>query len=51
MSPLGEKLLAHFTETIIDRPTYRKGMTLDECAFREGQKDIINQIRKEMKNV
>ena len=46
---LGKKLLTHLEATIIDRPTYIQGMTLDEVAFREGQKDVILQLLKEMK--
>ena len=46
---IGKKLLEHLKTAIIDRPTYKKDSTLDECAFREGQKDIINQFLKEIK--
>lgn len=46
---LGKRLLEHLTDAIINRPTYKPGMTLDEVAFREGQKDVINQLIKEMK--
>ena len=48
---LGGRLLSHLKQTIVDRPSYIKGMALDEVAFREGQKDIINQLLKEMQNV
>ena len=51
MSPLGEKLLEHLKSSIIDRATYKTGMTLDEVAFREGQKDVIQQLLKEIHNV
>jgi len=47
----GERLIKYLSDTIIDRPTYKKGMTLDEVAFREGQKDVITQLKKEFKNV
>lgn len=46
---IGRKYLEHLKNVIIDRPTYKKGMELDEVAFREGQKDLVNQILKEMK--
>lgn len=45
---IGQKLLEHLKETIVDRPTYKKGMELDEVAFREGQKDLVVQLMKEM---
>ena len=45
---LGKRLLEHLEKTIVDRPTYIKGMTLDEVAFREGQKDVILQLIKEL---
>ena len=48
---LGRKLLEHLKDVIIDKPTYKKGMTLDECAFVEGRKDIVNQLLKELENV
>lgn len=47
---LGTKLLAHLKKTIVDRPMYKSGMTLDEVAFRQGQADVINQIIKEIKH-
>jgi hypothetical protein len=47
-TPIGEKLLDHLIKTLLDRPTFKIGMTLEETAFREGQKDVIRQILKEM---
>ena len=47
----GEILLDHLNKTLVDRPVYKPGMTLDQTAFREGQRDIIMQINKEVKNV
>ena len=51
VTPMGEKLMDHLRQTILDRPTYKPGMTLEEAAFREGQKDVITQILKELHNV
>lgn len=48
-TPIGTKLLQYLKETIVDRPTFKVGMTLDEVAFREGQKDVIMQLLKEIK--
>lgn len=48
---LGKKLLEHLKNVIIDRPTYKKGMTLDEAAFREGEKSVVQQILREMKGL
>lgn len=45
---IGKKYLEHLKNVIIDRPTYKKGMTLDEVAFIEGQKDVVKQMLKEM---
>ena len=45
---LGQRLLQHLKTTIVDRPIYKKGMTLDEVAFREGQRDIVIQLSKEI---
>ena len=47
---IGKKLLGHLKNVIIDRPTYKTGRTIDECAFREGQKDIVQQFIKEIEN-
>ena len=44
----GKELLLHLTQVFVDRPIYRKGMTLDEVAFKEGQRDVIMQIIKEL---
>ena len=46
---LGKKLLEHLEKSIVDRPTYAPGMELPEVAFREGQKDVILQLLREMK--
>ncbi len=46
---LGRKLLEHLETVITKRPTYKKGMTLDEVAYVEGQKSIIEQFKKEMR--
>jgi len=43
----GEKLLKHL-QLLVDRPMYKKGLTLDEVAFREGQADFVRQIMKEV---
>ncbi len=50
-TPLGKKLLSHLKDTLVDRPMYKKGLSLDEVAFREGQADVIRQIIKEIGNV
>lgn len=42
----GAKCLALLKQSFVDRPVYVKGMTLDEVAFREGGRDLINQILK-----
>ena len=47
---LGKKLMEHLKKKIVDRPSYVKGMTIDEVAFREGQKDVIMQFMKELNN-
>lgn len=46
--PLGEKLMDYLKAAILDRPSYIIGMSLDEVAFREGQKDVILQLLKEL---
>ena len=46
----GEKCLALLKQAFVDRPVYVKGMTLDEVAFREGGRDLVNQIIKEVEN-
>ncbi len=50
-TPLGKKCLTHFKETLVNRPMYKKGLSLDEVAFREGQADVVRQIIKEIENV
>jgi len=44
----GKELLLHLTQVFVDRPIYRKGMTLDEVSFKEGQRDLVMQIIKEL---
>ena len=44
---IGQKLLEHLKEKLVDRPTYKVGMTLEQVAFAEGQADVVRQILKE----
>ena len=44
----GKKLLESLRETFVDRPIFRQGATFEETAFREGQRDIVRQIIKEV---
>lgn len=45
----GQRLLDYLIETIVDRPSFKLGMSLEEVAFREGQKDVIQQLKSEFK--
>ena len=45
---LGRKLLDHFKKVAVDRPIYKHVETLDQAAYRQGQADWVNQIRKEL---
>lgn len=47
-TPHGEKLIKYLKATLVDRPMYKQGLTLDEVAFRQGQADVINQLLKEI---
>jgi len=48
---LGQRLLEHLKETLVDRPMYKQGLTLDQVAFREGQANLVRQILKEFEHV
>lgn len=45
---LGLRLLDHLEKTFVDRPIYRPNQTHEETAYRQGQADVIKQIRKEI---
>ena len=47
---LGKKLLEHLEKVFIDRPIYQAGQTHEETAYRQGQADVIKQLRKELTN-
>lgn len=47
-TPLGVKLMKHLKKKLINRPSYVIGMSLDQVAFREGQKDVVTQLLKEL---
>lgn len=47
-NPVGEKCLTHLKKTLVDRPIYKKGLSFDEVAFREGQADVVKQILSEV---
>ncbi len=46
----GMKCLELLKMSFVDRPVYIKGMSLDEVAFREGGRDLVNQILKVVEN-
>ena len=43
---LGERCLTHLETVFVDRPMYKSGLTPDEVAYRQGQADIVRQLRK-----
>ena len=45
---IGQRCLKHLRELFVDRPVFRQGSTFEETAFREGQRDIVRQIIKEV---
>ena len=44
----GKKCLEHLQATFVDRAVFKQGLTFEETAFREGQRDIVMQILKEV---
>lgn len=47
---LGRRLANHLKTQFVDRPVYIPGHTHDETAYREGQRNVIMQILKEIEN-
>jgi len=45
---LGHKLLDHLEKVFVDRHIYQVGQTHEETAYRQGQADVIKQIRREI---
>lgn len=45
---LGHKLLDHLEKTFVDRSIYRVNQTHEETAYRQGQSDVIKQLRREL---
>ena len=45
---LGGRCIDHLKGVFIDRPIYRKGQTLEETAYRQGQADLVQQLLKEL---
>ncbi len=45
---LGKKLLDHLEKVFVDRSIYQAGQTHEETAYRQGQADVIKQIRREL---
>jgi hypothetical protein len=44
----GKKCIEHLEKVFIDREIYKKGLTLDEVAYRQGQADLVRQILSEV---
>lgn len=45
---LGRRCLDTLKTTFVDRDMYKKGMTLDEVAFRQGEASVVNKIIKSL---
>ncbi len=45
---LGKRLLSHLEFVFIDRPIYKQGESLEAAAYRQGQADLIKQLKKEL---
>lgn len=45
---IGRKCLDHLKEVFVDKPVYKAGQTFEETAFKEGRRDVIQQILKEL---
>lgn len=46
----GQKYLERMKKAFVDRPIYIAGLTSEEVAYREGQRNVIMQIMKELNN-
>lgn len=47
---LGKRMLEHLEYTFVDRPIYKQGMSVEDAAYRQGQADVIKQLKKEIEN-
>ncbi len=45
---LGRKLLDHLEKVFVDRPIYKDGLTFEQTALRQGEANVIKQIRREL---
>ncbi len=45
---LGRKLLDHLEKVFVDRPIYKVGQTFEETTLRQGEANVIKQIRREL---
>ena len=45
---LGKKLLVHLEKVFVDRAIYISGLSIEETAYRQGQADVIKQLRREI---
>ena len=45
---IGRKCIAQLEKTFVDRPVYIPGISHEETAYREGQRNVIMQIMKEI---
>jgi len=46
---VGKRCLKRLEEAFVDRAVYKNGQTFEQTAFREGQRDVVMQILKEVK--
>ena len=44
----GKKCLAYLEEKFVDVDVYKQGQSFEQTAFREGRRDVIRQILKEV---
>lgn len=46
---IGAKFLKHLKDTYMDTTIYKRGSSLEDVAYRQGQSDLIKQILTEIK--
>lgn len=45
---LGRRMIEHLEDTFVNRDIYKQGMKVEDAAYRQGQADVIKQLRKEI---
>mgnify|MGYP006883067109 CR=1 FL=1 len=47
---LGKRCLSHLEDVFVNRQIFKHGESVEHAAYRQGQADLVKQLKKEINN-